>query len=210
MGVFFFCGMLLIIGAIPIQGTGTEKCTSFSWFLAVRSNAVDVVQSCLDSGFPIESLDEVGCTAIVSAAANKHREILKQLVASGANVNAECKSGSTALSYAAKHNDIDAAEYLLSVGADQSRRGAVLVAAKHGFISMIKFLNGIGANLVETWTGNVLHWAAANNQDEQLRYMHIRGNHIDSKDIKDHTPLIMASREGVPITLYHFYFVIVH
>jgi ankyrin repeat protein len=50
------------------------------------------------------------CPAIVNGAANQHFDVLEFLVNNGANVNAQCHSGSSALLYAAKANNLNLAK----------------------------------------------------------------------------------------------------
>ena len=61
-----------------------------------------------------------------SAAAGRHIEVCRVLVAAGADVNARQHGGFTPLHEAAQHGDIELVELLLSAGADpaiRDRRG---------------------------------------------------------------------------------------
>ena len=50
----------------------------------------------------VHATDALGCTALINAAANDRVRMVVMLLEEGASPNARCRSGSSALSYAAK------------------------------------------------------------------------------------------------------------
>ena len=64
------------------------------------------------------SANEMQVQPVHSAAAGRHIEICRLLIAAGADVNAKQRNGFTPLHAAAQHGDVELMELLLSAGAD--------------------------------------------------------------------------------------------
>lgn len=178
------------------------KCTQRAWFDSVRSNTIGTLAHCLSQGFPVDEQDELGCPAIVNAAANQHVETVAFLISAGADVTQTCFSGSSALTYAAKLNNLDLTKVLFA--ADKSGKtvsGALTAAVVAGNLDTIRFLHGMTVDLLESWSGNELLWAAANNQDVELRHMVARGLSLESVDAHGHTAVILAALKGATVSL---------
>jgi ankyrin repeat protein len=60
-----------------------------------------------DGKFSIETRDEAGCTALAVAALNKQTSVVAELLRLGADVNAQCRSGQTALIHASRLGLLD-------------------------------------------------------------------------------------------------------
>lgn len=72
----------------------------------------------LEQGHDINSKDEFGFTALMTASANGNIEMINFLLANGkANINTQCNDGHTALIYACNENKYEPIEILLSYGA---------------------------------------------------------------------------------------------
>ena len=77
---------------------------------------VEKVKAALESGGNSNSRDESGYSALSAASENNHLEIVKLLVASGADINYE-SSGFTALKLATMAGNAEVVEYLRGQGA---------------------------------------------------------------------------------------------
>jgi ankyrin repeat protein len=78
----------------------------------------------LDSGASVHARgrNDLANQPLHAAAAGRHIEVCRVLVAAGADVNATQHGGSTPLHAAAEHGDVELAELLLSAGADPTAR----------------------------------------------------------------------------------------
>jgi ankyrin repeat protein len=68
----------------------------------------------------VSSQNELAVQPLHSAAAGRHHEVCRVLIAAGADVNATQRDGYTPLHAAAQHGDAELVELLLSSGADPS------------------------------------------------------------------------------------------
>lgn len=78
----------------------------------------------LDSGAVVNetSRNEMRVQPLHSAAAGRHHEVCRVLLAAGADVDATQRHGYTPLHAAAQHGDVDLVELFLSAGADPTAR----------------------------------------------------------------------------------------
>jgi uncharacterized protein len=78
----------------------------------------------LEHGAPVESKDSNGLTSLILAAERGHLETVRQLLAHGANIEAQGGrgSGQTALIAAAENGRVDVVQLLLQHGADVTKR----------------------------------------------------------------------------------------
>ena len=92
--------------------------------LAAFFGKAESARSLLDAGAEVNvySRNDFNVQALHSAAAGRHLEVCRILVAGGADVNAAQNSGYTPLHEAAQHGDIELVELFLSAGADPSTR----------------------------------------------------------------------------------------
>ncbi len=120
-----------------------------------RVKTLPIVKGLIKAGIDVNySSKYEGFTPIMVTALSHSPEraaIAKELIASGANVNAQNKSGYTALIMAAGEGKEDVLKILIKAGADvnaQSRGGknALLLAAYMGRTSIVKLLLKAGAN----------------------------------------------------------------
>lgn len=97
-------------------------------------------------------------TLLHVAAAAGHREIVEQLIASGADVNARGGTlGGNALNYAASNGQLEIVSYLLSHGADmdisEPERNPLFSAIYGGHVAVAKFLIASGIKTGVRYTG---------------------------------------------------------
>ena len=74
----------------------------------------------LESGMPIDIVDEFGDTALMGAAFHNRTEVVRCLLEKGANVNQETLYGWTALHFASLHNNTDVIKILVQHGASSA------------------------------------------------------------------------------------------
>jgi uncharacterized protein len=92
--------------------------------LAAFFGKAESARSLIDAGAEVNvySRNAFNVQALHSAAASRHHEVCRILVAAGADVNARQQAGYTPLHEAAQHGDIELVELFLSAGADPSAR----------------------------------------------------------------------------------------
>jgi len=114
------------------------------------------------------SLDLGGMTALLHALRNRHAEVAKFLVKSGADVNMADKEGKTALMWAAPWADVDVAKIILEKVAhgmvnasDKERKTALIHAAEGRNIGIIMFLidNGAWIDTKDIYQNNAVDYA---------------------------------------------------
>ena len=93
-----------------------------------------------------------GLTELMESAASGDAKRIGELIAYGANVNAQSSIGSTALMYAARNNHTEIVKLLLASGADSQIRTlkgstAAKIAAKAGNTDMSALLAGKNSRL---------------------------------------------------------------
>ncbi|EAY13535.1 ankyrin repeat protein, putative [Trichomonas vaginalis G3] len=123
--------------------------------------------------------------------------------------------GETALHYAASHNYIEVAEFLLSHGADINAKNncgetALHCSASHNYIEIAEFLLSHGANInAKNYNGETaLHIAAYYNYTETLELLISHGANINEKEGYDgktalHRAVITNNKEAVKILISH-------
>ena len=131
---------------------------------------------------------------------------VRDLIETGADVNAALGDGMTALHWSAERGDSDVASLLLSAGAQvesTTRLGAyrpLHLAAKGGHVSVVRELLQAGAlPNPSTMTGNVtpLHLAAASGSASSVAILIEHGAEVDrSETVWGQTPLMFAAAAG--------------
>lgn len=93
-------------------------------------------------------------TALLLASKDGYTEIVRVLIAAGADLNAKSNSGWTALMEASRDDDIEIAKALIQAGADiylrsnNGRRGGItplMIASKRGNTEIVNMLKDAGA-----------------------------------------------------------------
>ncbi len=153
--------LTLAIGLVPLEvgAAGTEAASSKAevsmegrqFVLAARFGHEHVIKNKLNDGIDINSVDELGNTALIVAAAENQKSIFKLLLAQGANVNAQSHDGTTALMNAALHGNLEIAKALIDAGSKvdlhKSDGDTALVGAvQYGRLPMVELLLVKGAN----------------------------------------------------------------
>lgn len=129
--------------------------------LAAAQGQTVMVKTLLACGIPIDDRDfGSGQTALMSAAGHGRHEIMMELLAGGAAVNARDKKNSTALMYAASSGNTEALRILVAAGAEIAAINdfgwnALMQAAHRGFAPAAEYLldAGLPLNAVDTERG---------------------------------------------------------
>ncbi|HET9952021.1 MAG TPA: ankyrin repeat domain-containing protein [Candidatus Eisenbacteria bacterium] len=162
-----------------------------------------MVQGLLDADPPsakerLRSRDGAGMTALHLATWGGHPEIVRLLLARGAEVNAKDGGGNSAVSLAARWGRSDIMDMLLVAGADASARddqGRTLLhhAAQYGHIEVMRSLVAHGFDVdVQSRVGTPLHCAAAGRRLEAATFLLDHGARLDRRDLLGWSPLHVA------------------
>lgn len=109
------------------------------------------VQRMVTQGACVEAAGADGTTALMSAAAEGHLDVVKVLLMHNAQVQAVNKEGETALHFAVRNNELAVAALLLEQGAVVDARSAtgttpLMLASCLGFEQMVELLLKAGAD----------------------------------------------------------------
>ncbi len=147
-------GSLKRIGVLTLVALALAGCAmNKSFHIPASKGELNTIKTQLDGGRDIDSRDAAGQTALMYAADAGQMEVVRYLVANGADVNAESDGlgRGTALIYAAASNRIDVVKYLLEHGADvdattRRKETALFWAGAQGNVEVVKILLDNGAD----------------------------------------------------------------
>ena len=183
--------------------------------LAARSGHVDVVEELLSAGSDVTATDIEGASVVHMAAEEGCVYILGLLNESGADFNAQKKSGDTPLVLAARNGQYDAVALLLTldvaVFVDGQNMNALHFAAESGHTGCVQLLLDAGVPVdVQTTdmcytarsliNGGVtpLMLAARQGQVETMMLLIDNGATVDCMDDDGQTALLLASKYNHP------------
>ncbi|HEX6612909.1 MAG TPA: ankyrin repeat domain-containing protein [Rhodanobacteraceae bacterium] len=135
--------------------------------LAASCGDADAVSKLLELGFPINTRDERGASALLRACGAGHADVAQRLLQARADATLAAESGATPLSAAVSARRIELVKLLLEHGAKTDQRlpgnaTALMVAAALGFPEIVEVLLERGANpaLTDEHGHTALHAAA--------------------------------------------------
>ena len=176
---------LLAAGADPhaAQANGVTPL-----MMAARTGEVEIVRTLLARDVSVTAaIPTTGQTALMWATAERHWDIMRELIAAGADVEARSKIGFTPLLFVTRNGDREAAEILIAAGADVNTAGsdgthALPLAIVSGHDAFARFLLEQGADPDSTIHGiGALH-AAVSSVDMWLRdWLRVRGVSVFSR-----------------------------
>jgi uncharacterized protein len=151
-----------------------------------------------------------GQSALMWAVAERHPEVVKTLIAHGANVRAASKRGFTALVFAAVKNDSQSAEELLDAGADANYTlpdglTVLNVAASYQSTAVAILLADRGAdpNLPDRKGNFPLHIAAGTGDLALVQKLIAKGARVDARRSETPAPKIGPGGDGA-FAVVHF------
>jgi ankyrin repeat protein len=105
----------------------------------------------------------------VNASHQGNLELVKELLAKGANINAK---DDQALIYASSNDHLDVVEYLISKGANIHANDdeALGLASFKGYLNVVKYLISKGAD-IHANNDRALRWASVNGQLDIIKYL---------------------------------------
>ena len=117
------------------------------YFDAARRGDVDMLNTFIDSGFPLNTQDDKGYTALILAAYHGESAYVERLLAAGADACVQDKRGNTALMGAIFKGELKIAQRLLSTDCNPDQRnGAGQTAAMYaGLFKRIELLDELKA-----------------------------------------------------------------
>ncbi|XP_074600327.1 multiple ankyrin repeats single KH domain isoform X2 [Brevipalpus obovatus] len=179
----------------------TEETQETALTLACCSNSLEVAEYLIKAGADIEAGAN---TPLMEAAQEGHIELVRHLIAAGANVNAVTTSGETALMYACENGHTNVAETLIDAGADleheaEGGRTPVMKAARAGHLCTVQFLVSRGANINKATSNSdhtPLSLACAGGHKSSVEYLLSQGADPTLRLKDNSTMLIEAARGG--------------
>jgi ankyrin repeat protein len=177
---------------------------------AARSGHLDMVDLLLARGAPIDARDLNGATALYYAAERGHNTVVQRLIERGADVNLTGKSGVSPVAAAAYAGRDSIVALLLAHGADghaadDTGKPPLIYAAASGRLDIVKQLLGQNSDLNARYANNLtlLMWASGPDENvpetqaiEVVSYLLDAGAHIDDRDNRGRTALMIAAEGG--------------
>ncbi|KXZ42561.1 hypothetical protein GPECTOR_135g625 [Gonium pectorale] len=146
------------------------------------------------------ALPQYGRTPLHAAASNGHLEVVKELLAAGADVKAADKDGESPLHVAASEGHPGVVKVLLAAGADVKADGEtpLQLAAFKGHLKVVKELLSAGADVkAADWFGRTpLHAAARCGHLEVVQELLAAGADVKAAKKDGETPLQLAASMG--------------
>jgi ankyrin repeat protein len=179
---------------------------------AARSGHLEMVDLLLARGAPIDARDLNGATALYSAAERGHNSVVQRLIERGADVKLTGQSGVSPIAAAAYAGRDSIVAMLLAHGADgrapdDTGKPPVIYAAASGRLDIVKQLMGSDGDINARFANDLtlLMWASGPDEKvpeaqaiEVVSYLLEAGAHIDDRDDRGRTALMIAAEGGHP------------
>jgi ankyrin len=190
---------------------------------AAQVDDAAVAYAAIEDGVDVNVAAPDGTTALHWAVYNDNIDLVRRLLAAGAEPNAVNAYGALPMTEAATIGNAEVIEALLRAGADVESKGAdgqtaLMILARSSNVDGARVLLAAGAdvNARERWRGQTaLMWAAAQGQPEMTRLLIEHGAEVDARAVVNDwprqvtaeprrmyrpfgglTPLLFAAREG--------------
>jgi ankyrin repeat protein len=197
------------LGAASFAGASPEESPADQFANAIESGDLNAVKALVEGGHPVDTpiaYVEKDATPLYKAAGEGRTEIVRYLIAHGANVNYRGSEwGHTPLSEAAQRGFDDVIDVLLKAGADprvKDRNGytafaiAVLGGQNDVAESLLKYGDVNGA---DSYGNTLLMAATTTGQVEAIRWLVAKGtdvNKVSQLEYGGRTALIDAAEVG--------------
>lgn len=185
------------------EGLPTFRTEEGQFSLSERPSSLGPLNVSTSARKQTESRKSFKAAPINSAAENGHIEIVKLLLANGADITVQDAKGWTPLNSAAWGGHLEVVKLLLENGADFTVPSndywtPLVVAAYHGHLSVVQLLLEKGADIIAStedgWTP--LNSAARGGHLEVVKLLLENGADMTVQDADGWTPLNSAAREG--------------
>ena len=140
---------------------------------------------------------------VADAAERRDQAVVRTLLKSGVDVNATQIDGTTALHWAAYHDDAELAALLIKAGANANtanRYGVppLALASTNGNAAVVRLLLEAGADANATGKGGetVLMMAARSGNVDAVKALLVRGAKAEARERRGQTALMWAAAEG--------------
>jgi ankyrin repeat protein/L-ascorbate metabolism protein UlaG (beta-lactamase superfamily) len=172
---------------------------------SVSRGRKDAVAYLLDNGADPNATSQNGLSALAFAVLGGDPEIVRMLIAGGADVQCADEYGWTALHRSAQLlGNVDIAKLLVDAGAEvdlEDKQGItpLRTAAERGFTDLVKYLASRGAAIEasDDYFGcTALHVAATKGYDDLAEFLMGAGAALDARDTWGNTPLDCATKHG--------------
>jgi len=176
---------------------------------------VEVAKFLIDAGTDVNVINNYQATALLRASVGRgpDYELIKLLVAKGADINIQGYNGITALHWAVKSNDLKVAKFLLENGADinisDDYNGPIRTSTISGTVlqvainlsqsnEMFKFVieNGAKLNSKDSQGNTELHLVALKGNTEQAKILIEHGIDLNAINNFNRTALYYAAKHG--------------
>lgn len=144
-----------------------------------------------------------GLATVADAVEQRDKALVRTLIDKRTDVNIAQVDGTTALHWAAYHDDAETAALLLKAGANvnaANRYGVppLAVAATNGNAAVVKLLLDSGADANATMKGGetILMMAARSGNVDAVKALLVRGAKHDARERRGQTALMWAAAEG--------------
>lgn len=191
--------------------SGMESANSVRAFLdAARNGKEDVIEIFVESGMDINVEDfETGRTALMEAAAGKHGDTIKYLLASRANLEMIDQNGYSAFQLAAiADSDKTLKVFLEETGrirpGDVEAERGLRAAARYGKRDSLEYLikRGVNVNAKDNFNGfTALMWAAAEGHEDATESLIKARADLNAANDQGETALMLAAAHSKSNTL---------
>lgn len=172
-----------------------------------RSGSAPAAQVLLERGAPVHAAESFkGQTALMWAISERHHDVVRTLIAHGADVRQRSKSGFTPLLFAAQQGDTAIADQLLAAGAaiDEPGTGgttALLVAVESGHPALVTHLLKRGAQVNAIGAGRTpLHAAVQAARADIASDLIAHGADVNAR-LKSRLPRVAGELTGGPLSM---------
>jgi len=148
----------------------------------VAKNDIEKVKEALINGAAIDDY-----TALLIAALENNADMVRLLLANGANADLRDKFGLTIIMHAAKEGCLEAVKILFLKAkdvddSDNAEDTALMFAARNGHVNVAEFLLSKGAGINRnSRNGNPLYNAAMNGKEEMVDFLVSNGADVNAK-----------------------------
>src|SRR6056300_1340121 len=179
--------------------------TNMSLVNAVKNGNVNTVKKLLNNGANVNQADnENGIAPLLIASYRGHTEVVKLLLAKGADANKADKNGRTPLWNASDRGHVKVVKVLLGArGIDVNKvdnygQTPLIIASYEGHMDIVKLLLAKGAdiNQVDVDGESALHAASDAGHDDIVKFLMAKGADVNKADNEGRTHLWIATRNG--------------